>query len=298
MTHGIDDLVAGLATVRDGDITSEPDGAGGRALLAAVTAAEAPAPGRRRSRRLPRLAGGAVLVSAAAAAAVVVLMPDGRHSAPLRSYANAAMSIQVKGTEYEVEVKNAYADQREFSEAFAKVGLEARLRIVPVMPGNERQIVQIGDLHAPKGGMPKGGVTGTSDAVLKCPPGQGACPLRVRLSGAMYRLGGADIVIGRKAEPGEVFFDASPIRGDHAKGLRLADRTVAEALADLRRRGLSSVFVLGAFKADGSGRYWDAPVTWRPSGERRITGAWMRSSDSVGLMVVPKEGDPGPHPVG
>ncbi|MEV5576548.1 hypothetical protein AB0L06_41520 [Spirillospora sp. NPDC052269] len=297
MTSRIDDLVAGLATVRDSDITSEPDGAGARSLLAAITAEEAPAPRRRRSRRLPGLVSGVVAVSAAAAA-VAIWMSDGGHAAPLRSYANAAMSIEVKGAEYEVEVKDAYADQREFSKAFAKVGLDARLRIVPVMPGNERQIVQISELHAPKGGMPAGGVTGTSDAVLKCPPGQNACPLRVRLSGAMYRLGGADIVIGRKAAPGEVFFDAHPARGDGAKGLRLADRTVAQVLAELRRRGLTSAFTLGELKADGSSHYWESPVTWRPSGERRVIGAWMRSSTSVGLMVVPQQGDPQPHPVG
>ncbi|GAB2818922.1 hypothetical protein GCM10027176_24200 [Actinoallomurus bryophytorum] len=36
MTSPIDELVAGLATVRDSDITSEPGGAGGRSLLAAI----------------------------------------------------------------------------------------------------------------------------------------------------------------------------------------------------------------------------------------------------------------------
>ncbi|MFC5184595.1 hypothetical protein [Actinomadura harenae] len=296
MTSRIDDLVAGLATVRDGDITSEPDGAGGRSLLAAITAEDAPAPRRRRPRRLPGLVGAAVVVSAAAAA-VAVLLPHGGRPVPLRSYANAAMSIQVKGTEYEVEVKDAYADQREFGKAFAKVGLDARLRIVPVTPEHEREIVQSGSLHAPKGGESTVGMLGMSDIVMKCPPGQSACPLRVRLSGSVYRLTGADIVIGRKAGPGEVFFDARPVRGDRAQGLRLAGRTVAEALAELRRRGLTSAFTLGDVNADGSGSSWASPLTWRPSGERRITGAWMRSSDSVGLMVVPQQGDPRPRPV-
>ncbi|WP_026410851.1 hypothetical protein [Actinomadura oligospora] len=298
MTSRIDDLVAGLATVSDGDIRSEPDGVGGRSLLEAVTAGEVPEPRRRRRPRLlPGLAGGAAVVSVAAAA-VAVLVVDGRDPEPLRSYANAAVAIDVKDSEYEVEVRNAYADQREFSEAFAKVGLDARLRIVPVTPGHERTVVRIGSLHEPKGGMPAGGMSGTTDVVMKCPPAQGSCPLRVRVGGAMYRLGGADIVIGRKADPGEVYFDAQPVRGDRAKGLSLTGRTVAQALAELRRRGLTPAFALGVFKADGSGSFWDAPVTWRPSGERRVTGAWMRSSDSVGLMVVPQPGDPQPQPVG
>ncbi|RFU37475.1 hypothetical protein DZF91_32720 [Actinomadura logoneensis] len=247
------------------------------------------------------LLGGAVVASAAAAAVAVLMadaQPGGRQAAPLRSYANAAVSIDVKGAEYEVEVKNAYADQREFSEAFAKVGLDARLRIVPVMRGRERRVVSIGTLHAPKGARPAGGVSGTSGAVLECPPGQRACPLRVRLGGAMFHLQGADIVIGRKAGPGEVYFDANPGPGDRAGDLRLAGRTVAQALAELRRRGLTSAFTLGEVKADGSTSSWVPPTAWRPSGRRRVTGAWMRSSDSVGLMVVPQPGDPRPHPVG
>ncbi|GAA2105795.1 hypothetical protein [Actinomadura alba] len=296
MTSRIDELVAGLATVRDSDITSEPDSAGGRALLAAITTGKAPVPRRHRYPRLPWLVAGATVASAAAAAVVVGV--GGQNSAPLRSYANAAVAIDVKGTEYEVEVKNAYADQREFSEAFAKFGLDVRLRIVPVAPGGEREIVQIGPLHAPKGGMPPGGVSGTSSAVLKCPPGQIACPLKVRLGGEMFRLGGADIVIGRKAAPGEVYFDANPVQGDRAKDLRLTGRTVAQALAEVLRRGLTATFTLGEFKADGSGSSWDPPATWRPAGERRITGVWTRSSTSVGLMVVPQKGDPQPHPVG
>lgn len=296
MTSRVDELVTSLATVRDSDITSEPDGPGGRALLAAITAEEVPVSRRHRHRRLPVLVAG-VMVAAAAVAAIVVGM-GGQNPAPLRSYANAAVAIDVKGTGYEVEVKNAYADQREFSDAFAKFGLDVRLRIVPVTPGDEREIVQIGSLHAPKGGMPPGGLSGTSGAVLKCPPGQVACPLKVRLGGEMFRSEGADIVIGRRAAPGEVYFDAHPVRGDRAKGLHLTGRTVAQALAEVRRRGLTTTFTLGRFKADGSGVSWDPPATWRPAGERRITGVWMRSSTSVGLMATPRKGDPEPRPVG
>src|SRR3954470_3180491 len=121
MTSRVDELVASLATVRDSDITSEPGGPGGRALLAAIIAEEVPVSRRRRHRRLPVLVAG-VMVAAAAVAAVVVGVGD-QNPAPLRSYANAAVAIDVKGTGYEVEVKNAYADQREFSDAFAKFGL-------------------------------------------------------------------------------------------------------------------------------------------------------------------------------
>jgi hypothetical protein len=112
----------------------------------------------------------------------------------------------------------------------------------------------------------------------------------------MFLRGGADIVIGRKARPGELYQNPQTAPGDHPKSLRLTGRTVAQALKELRRRGLSAAFTFGEFKPDGSGSQWDPPATWRPAGDRRITGAWMRSSDSVDLMIHPIKGDPEPRP--
>lgn len=288
----IDDLVAGLNPVHDDDITSEPSGPAGRELLAGVTAL---AP--RRRRRVPRLAIGAVAAAGVAAAAVFVLPVQ--DSGPLRSYANAAVRVEVKGGEYEVEVKDAYAGQREFREAFAKVGLDARLSIVPVSPGRERTVIRTGPLHAPREGqIPPGGVTGTETTVLKCPPGQAACPLKVRLGGALFHLEGADIVIGREARPGEIYQDATPARGDRPASLNLTGRTVGQALAYLRSRNLAWSFFLGEFKPDGSGGGWNPPESWRPADGRRVTGAWIQSSDSVGLLVTPVKNDPRPTPDG
>lgn len=295
MTFQIDDLVAGLNPVRDGDITSEPSGAGGQALLAAITA-ENPAP---RRRRFPRFVRPAIGVAVAGVAATTVLALPAQDSGPLRSYANAAVRIDVTDGAYEVEVKDAFADQREFREAFAKVGLRVELRIVPVSPPHERDVIRVGTLSAPPGkSVPAGGESGTSTTVLKCPPGQDACPLKVRLSGSMFRSQGGEIVIGRKARPGEVYEDAHPARGDHPANLRLTGRTVGRALADLRARGLTASFSIGDFKADGSGFMWNPPAGWRPGDGRRVTGAWLRSSDSVGLLVAQAEGDPEPQPTG
>ncbi|MBO2448920.1 hypothetical protein J4573_17590 [Actinomadura barringtoniae] len=305
MTSRIDGLVADLASVRDDDITSEPLGSGGKALLTAITAAPAPTPaptpttagggllgGRRRA---PRVLVGAVAVAGAAAAVVVGM--GGSDSGPLRSYANAAVSVHATGRTYEVEVKDAYADQRKFAEAFAKVGLDARLRIVPAPPGAERTVLQENTLHEPKGGMPPGGLSGTSTSIMKCPPGEeGACPLKVRLGGEMFLREGADIIIGRKARPGELYWNVMGTTGDRPKSLHLTGRTAAQALKDLRRRGFSVAFMFGTFKPDGSGQAWDAPPNWRPAGERRVTGAWMRSSNSVGLMLLPIKNDPQPRP--
>ncbi|TDD91095.1 hypothetical protein E1293_02700 [Actinomadura darangshiensis] len=141
-------------------------------------------------------------------------------------------------------------------------------------------------------------MSGRFTTVLDCPPGQDACPLRVRLGGAMFRREGGEIVIGRAARPGEVYADARPARGDRPASLRLTGRTVGEALADLRRRGLTGAFSIGDFKPDGSGFMWDPPADWRPSGGRRVVGAWVRSSDSVGLLVTPVAADPEPTPEG
>ncbi|MCP9953844.1 hypothetical protein [Actinomadura madurae] len=297
MTSPIDELVASLNPVHEDEITSEPCGAAGRALLADVTTGETPAPRRRRLPRRARVAIGGALLAGAAAATVVVL--SGQDSGPLRSYANAAVRIDVEGDGYEVEIKDAYAGQEEFREAFAKVGLNARLSIVPVSPAREREIIRVGSLPDSGGGpVPPGGVRGTFTTVLDCPPGRDACPLRVRLGGALFRHEGGEIVIGRKARPGEVYADATPARGDHPESLRLTGRTVGEALADLRRRGLTASFSLGEFKADGSGYMRNAPAGWQPDAGRRVTGAWMRSSNSIGLLITPANSDPKPDPAG
>ncbi|MFD0684994.1 hypothetical protein [Actinomadura fibrosa] len=120
------------------------------------------------------------------AALVDVLL--GRGSGPLRSYANAAVAVRAEGEMYEVRVKDAYADQWEFREAFAS---EVRAR---------------------------------------------------RLAARSARVAGA----GGPRHP--------------------------------------SVF--------------DPPAAWRPGDRRRITGAWLRSSSSVGLLIVPGPGDPDPGQTG
>jgi hypothetical protein len=289
MTSPIDELVAGLNPVRDDEIATSD--AAVRTLLTAITI-EPRATRRRRFR--PRLA---IAVGAALAVATALVTGlSGNDSGPLRSYANAAVQIDAKsGGEYEVEVKDAYADQREFREAFAKFGLDVRLSIVPVSPAGERRIIRIGSLH-PSSNTPAGGVTGTSDTDLKCPPDRGACPLRVKLGGTMFRTEGADIVLGRKARPGEVYQNAYPALGDRPKTLNVTGRTVDHVLADLHPRGLTWAFFLGRLRPDGSGGGWDAPAQWRPSGDRRITGAWMRSSAWGALPPPPPKRDPPPVP--
>ena len=285
-TSRVDALVAGLAGVDD-DRLPGPSTPGAGELLTAITAEERPAsPTGRPSRRYGRFAIGVVAV--AAVSAVVALNTGG--PGPIRGYANAAVDIRRTDGTYKVHVKNVYADQRQFRQAFAEFGLDVTLSIVPVSPGHERQIL----------GGRDDGPNGTSRVitVLDCPRAQAtACPLTVELSGAVTRGGSSTIIIGRTARPGETYWDHHPRAGDNPASLRLTGRSVTDALALLRRRNLTPFYVLGQQNPDGTGSWYNPPPTWRPDGDRHVTGAWNHSSRSIGLLVTAVKGDPGPVPV-
>jgi hypothetical protein len=188
---------------------------------------------------------------------------------------------------YRVHIKNVYADQRQFNEAFAKFGLDVTLSIVPVSSGHERKII---------GGSTTGTGTGTG-TVLNCPSGQGTtCPLTVELSGTAVRRGATKIMIGRTARPGETYQNQRPGGGDNPASLRLTGHTVAEALARLHKQNMTATYLIGQFHKDGSGSAYNPPSTWSPQGGRRVTGAWMHSSNSVTLLVTPVKDDPAPAP--
>lgn len=283
-TSRIDELVAGLTGVHDDQIAG-PTTPGARALLTAITAeapASAPAASPGRRRRYGRLAVGAIAATAVATTAVIALNAGG--PGPVRDYANAAVDIQRTDGSYRVHVKNIYADQRQFHEAFAKFGLDVTLSIVPVAPGRERKLV-VG-----------GSDSGTIATVLNCPPGQGTCPLTVELSGKDMRQERVRIVIGRKARPGEVYQFQPILAGDHPRSLRLTGRTVAGALAHLREKNMTAVYRIGEVHKDGSGDLYAPPSTWRPGDDRRVTSAWMHSSNSVILLIAPAKNDPAPNP--
>ncbi|MDL4770680.1 hypothetical protein [Actinomadura xylanilytica] len=291
MTASIDDLVAGLATVRDEELTSGP---GARELLAAITA-ERPEAVRAPRPRYARLLPAGAAATALAAMALVALTGAGPE--PVRTYANAAVAIEHKGEVYEVRVKDAYADQREFAEAFAKLGLNVRLSIVPVSPRSERRVLSFGGTaEGDDRQMPTGGRTREVDVTpFTCPPA-GACPLTLRLSGDVHSP--MEVTLGRRARPGEVYADDPPQQGDPLKRLKLRGLTVADALARLRGNGLGAVYEIGSFTPGGSGSWFTPAPSWRPAPGRRVTGAWLHSSQVATLMVSPAEGDPQPTPTG
>jgi hypothetical protein len=282
---GIDELVAGLKGVGDDQIAG-PDTPGAREMLTAIMAEEH-AVSVQRPRKYARLAIGAVAATAVVTTTVIALNAGG--PGPTRSYANAAVDIQrAHGGTYKVHIKNVYADQRQFHDAFAKFGLDVTLSIVPVSPGSERKIV---------GGGGDDGSTHTIGTVLSCPPGRGtACPLTVEISGMTPHKGSERLMIGRTARPGETYWNQRVGAGDSPRSLGLTGHTVAEALKILRKRSMTAAYQIGEFRKEGSGYGYAPPSGWRPQAGRRVTGAWMRSSDSVGLLVAPVKGDPQPVP--
>ncbi len=235
MTSSIDDLVAGLNPVRDDDITSEPSGAGARTLLAAITAAASPAPRRR------RLPGSSAPPSAWRRP---VSRPPRRFSScPRRTPAPCTptptppcgstwRTARTRWRSRTPTPTSGSSRRRSPRSGCASSSASCRCR-------HRTNATSSASAHCRRlpGSAFRPGVGGTVTTVLKCPPGQDACPLKVRLSGPMFRSPGGEIVIGRKARPGEVYGDAHPARGDHPKSLRLTGRTVGQALADLRARG-------------------------------------------------------------
>ncbi|WP_067491855.1 hypothetical protein [Actinomadura hibisca] len=285
MKTSVDDLVASLDRAPE---VPGPGTVGARNLLAAVTAEE-PLTEAARPRRVrrPRLLAGAVAMALAVAAFVGL---NGAGPTRLSGYANAAVDIEHTGDVYVVRVKDAYADSDRFTEAFAKLGVRAKLSIVPVSPASERKVLAVGDLG-----------TGPADEILdgsvdvtvpECPSDGRACPLTVELSGDVRRSGLA-VMLGRAARPGETYHDGPFQQAPPPPALRrLEGRTAGAARAGLRHLGMTVVYMIGEFAADGSGDAYEPPADWRPGPDRRVARVWLHSAHGAVLMITPAAGDP------
>ncbi|WP_106397635.1 PASTA domain-containing protein [Actinocorallia populi] len=257
-------------------------------LMAEITG---PAAAPRRGTRGRRLVFGALAGTAAVTTAVLVVPALGPE--PLRDYANAAMRIERGNGTWRVEIKDAYADPGEFGRAFAKVGLDIDLRIVPVSPRRERRVIQV-MMKEGRGSVPEGRTN--SFSVSDCPADRPECPLTMTVSGDAESMRW-QVWLGREARPGERYADGSPGLGrEPVPGLRLIGRSVRDATALLRERGLKTAFHIDEFQPDGSGTAYEVDPSWRPSGGRRVTDAWPFSSDTVTLLVSSRPGDPKPVP--
>ncbi len=244
-------------------------------------------------RRGRRLVLGALVAAAVAAVASLVVPALGPE--PLRDYANAAVRIERGNGVWRVEIKDAYADPEEFKRAFAKMGLDIELRIVPVSPLRERRIIQV-MMKEGAGSVPEGRRLGFS--VNDCPAHRDECPLAMTVRGDVEGLR-RQVWLGREARPGERYADSTQgMRREPVPGVRLIGRSVREATALLRGRGLKAAFHIGEYDAGGAGMSYEAEPSWRPDGGREVTDAWPASSDTVMLLVSPRSGDPDGVPVG
>ncbi|MEU8102189.1 hypothetical protein AB0C18_00505 [Nonomuraea muscovyensis] len=308
-TAGGDAGAAGVLDDRDGGSMNDIDnlvraidpaphapeqGPGARELRAAITATSLP------RRRLSWLAGGGthglgrarwpVLISAvtalAAAVAIGVGLPSG---GPAIEYANAAVSVKKADDHFSVAITDPAADYRRFEEAFRAIGLNVRVKVIPVAPD------EVGKLIGPI--VPEGFTWHGSVGVQTVTPCASAFCGKVWIPTDFP--GRVVFGVGRPARPGEPYAnddDYSPA-DESLEGYKVHGKTVAVVRAELHRRGLKAGYRLLWSYRDGG--FFDQPVTVdRVKDDWIVDGSRDHSSDAVDLYVVPGPGaGPVPDPL-
>lgn len=211
-----------------GDITPATDTAHGSAP-------------RRVRRGKVRLAVAAVLVTGAAAA-VVVLGPGLLADPDATVYANSAIELQREGDKWVARIKDPYADHRKYTEAFAAVGLDVDLRLVPSSPSGVGKVGRIGSAE-PTGGTGSPESVGLSGSMEVDECAGAGCWMTLRVSADL--TGHVEIEIGRETKAGESYQnDASAAApGEALEGVPIRDgRTVAEMLPEIGKRNLTVTY--------------------------------------------------------
>jgi hypothetical protein len=269
-------------------------GLGARELRAAIMATSSP------RRRLSWLPGGGILgrgrarrpvlisavIAVAAAVAIGVGLPAG---GPATEYANAAVSIKKADDYFSVTITDPAADHRRFEEAFRAIGLNVRVKVIPVAPD------EVGKLIGPI--VPEGFKWHGSIGV------QAVMPCASVFCGKVWMPtdfpGRVVFGVGRLARPGEPYADNddySPA-DESLDGYKVHGKTVAAVRAELRRRGMKVGYrLLWSYREGG---FFTRPVTvdvvkngWIVDGSRD------HSSDTVDLYVIPGPGaGPAPDPL-
>ncbi|MEU1392998.1 MULTISPECIES: hypothetical protein [unclassified Nonomuraea] len=217
-------------------------------FLAALAAEEdrLPAAPRVRRRARPLLAG---LLAAAALAAVAVLGPvvAGRDARPA-AYANSAIDIELRGDEYVATIKDPFADHALYSEAFRAMGLDVALDLRPASPTGVGKVFRLGFA-----GTTERDRIGGDLRPEGCTPGRPGCALTVTVSKGFGGKG--TLYLGRPAKPGEPYQNNADAagKGEALEGYVPDGRTVAEVLAETRRRGLEVTFQIIRPAPDGDG---------------------------------------------
>ncbi|SEH01828.1 hypothetical protein SAMN05444920_12279 [Nonomuraea solani] len=252
-------------------------GPGARELRAAIMATTTPARRRFLTTRP------ALLLSAATALAVAVAIGVGLPSTgPATEYANAAVSIKKGDDHFSVTITDPAADHRRFEEAFRAVGLNVRVKVIPVAPD------EVGDLIGPV--VPEGFRWHGSIGVQDVRPCASAFCGKVWMPSDFP--GRVVFGVGRPAEPGEPYANDrpyDPMGEESLKGYKTHGKKVAVVRAEALRRGLKVTYRL--LWKQGEDGYRDHPATadqvkngWTVNGTRPY------SSDAVELYVEPGPG--------
>ncbi|MGK5550926.1 hypothetical protein ACSNOI_04865 [Actinomadura kijaniata] len=287
----VDDVVAGLASVRDEQLMLEGDRELLRAILDAERPADTPAPRRRPRFRL--MLGAALATAAVATAPVAVhIAGDGpaRGRAPVNSPADPAVVVGKKDDAYVADIRDAFTAQREFQEAFARFNLNARLFVVPASPGGEGRVIGRGTLAGPNAPRDRN----LTISVTSCPKSGSTCPMRVRVTEPLPgdRL---FVMLGRKALPGEPYADtiySHSGRRSVAWMRSLEGRDLGEVLRRVHGKGLKAHYAIGREQSDGTVMTWYPSLEWEPSGDRRVMQVWPYSPGAVVILVEKRSGDP------
>ncbi|MGW2215994.1 hypothetical protein ACWCSD_13485 [Nonomuraea sp. NPDC001684] len=189
------------------------------------------------------------LLAAAVLAAVAVLGPvvAGRDARPA-AYANAAIDIELRGDEYVATITDPFADHALYNEAFRAMGLDVALDLRPASPTGVGRVFRLGFA----GTTERDRIGGTLRP-HGCTPGQPGCALTVTVSKGFGGKG--TLYLGRPARPGEPYQNNTDAgrKGEALEGYVADGRTVAEVLAETRRRGLEVTFQIIEPAPDGNG---------------------------------------------
>ncbi|MFC4014974.1 hypothetical protein ACFOY2_47715 [Nonomuraea purpurea] len=232
-------------------------------------------------RRLP------VLLSAVTAVAAAIAIGVGLPAhGPATEYANAAVSLARADDYVNVTITDPTADYRQFEEAFRAVGLNVRVKVIPVAPEEVGQLI---------GPIVPEGFKGPGSVGVTVTPCQSAFCGKVWLPAGLKQL--VVFGVGRAAKPGEPYADDRAydvMSGEEAiKGYTSRGKTVVDVRAELRRRGLKTAYRLLWIQekdSDGAGFFDQIVSADRIKDDWIVDGTRFRSSDTVDLYVTPGPG--------
>ncbi|MBT2224315.1 hypothetical protein [Nonomuraea sp. NEAU-A123] len=164
------------------------------------------------------------------------------------SYANSAVEIREEADTYVARIKDPYADQRRFSEAFRALGLNVEIKVIPVSPASVGKIVMMqgaGPFHIRR-------------EPADCDLADSGCFMAVTVPVALK--GAIRFDLGRPAKPGESYeneWQSATRAGEQLAGAKVSGRSVDDVLAEVRKRGLTAEFSLVSV---GEGSYELKPL--------------------------------------